>query len=143
MEEQIRLSLLLKIVNNLFERELNKEASLMDLTNAQCRILGYLDRHRDEEIYINDIERVFCLKRPTVSGLIKRLEEKEFIFIEHKCDDRRYKRVNLTEKSEEILEIMKENVANAEKTLYKNLSEHDKNELYRILTIMFKSMNKE
>lgn len=142
MEEQMRLSLLLKTVNNLFERELNNRVSLMDLTNAQCGILGYLDRNRDKKIYLNDIEKEFCLKRPTVSGLVKRLEEKEFVIVEHKDNDRRYKQVILTEKSEEILEIMKDNLENTEKTLYKNLTEKDKEELYRILSIMFKTMKK-
>lgn len=143
MEEQIRLSILLKTVNNLFERELNNKVSLMDLTNAQCGILGYLDRNRNKEIYLNDIEKKFCLKRPTVSGLIKRLEEKEFVIVEHKDNDRRYKQVSLTEKSEEILAIMKENLENTEKTLYENITEKDKEELYRILSIMFNTMKKE
>ena len=143
MEEQMRLSLLLKTVNNLFERELNNKVSLMDLTNAQCGILAYLGRNRNKEIYLNDIEKKFCLKRPTVSGLVKRLEEKEFVMVEHKDDDRRYKQVILTEKSEEILEIIKENLENTEKILYKNLTEADKEELYRILSIMFNTMRKE
>lgn len=143
MEEQMRLSLLLKTVNNLFERELNNKVSLMDLTNAQCGILAYLGRNRNKEIYLNDIEKKFCLKRPTVSGLVKRLEEKEFVMVEHKDDDRRYKQVILTEKSEEILEIIKENLENTEKILYKNLTEADKEELYRILSIMLNTMKKE
>ena len=137
----MRLSLLLKMVNNLFERELNNKASLMDLTHVQCGVLGYLGRNRDKEIYLNDIEKEFCLKRPTVSGIIKRLEEKEFIVIEPKYNDRRYKRVLLTEKSEEIFEAIQENLENAEKTLYKNLTQSDKDELYRILSIMFNTMN--
>ena len=143
MKKQMRLSLLLKMVNNLFERELNNKVSLMDLTHAQCGILGYLDRNRKRDIYLNDIEREFCLKRPTVSGLIKRLEEKEFIIVEPKSDDRRYKRVLLTDKSEEILELMKENLEKTEKTLYKNLTKYDKDELYRILSIIFNTMNTE
>ena len=140
MCEEIRLSLFLKMVSNLFERELNNKVSLMDLTHAQCRILGFLNLNRDKEIYLNDIEKEFCLKRPTVTGIIRRLEEKEFILIEPKCNDKRYKRVVLTDKSEKILEIMEENLNNAEKILYKNLTDSDKSELYRILTIMFNNI---
>ena len=143
MEEEIRLSLLLKMVTNLFERELNNKVALMDLTHAQCVILAYLHRHRNKEIYLNDIEKEFCLKRPTVSGLTKRLEEKEFVLIEPKFNDKRYKRISLTDKSEEILELMEENLLNSEKILYKDLTDNDKNELYRILSIMFKNMKKE
>ncbi|WP_294378144.1 MarR family winged helix-turn-helix transcriptional regulator [uncultured Clostridium sp.] len=142
-KEEIRLSLLLKMVNNMFERKLNNRAALMDLTNAQCRILGYLDRNRNREIYLNDIEKRFCLKRPTVTGLIKRLEEKQFIHVETKADDRRYKKIILTDKSEEIIEFMKENLENAERALYKDITEEEKNELYRILLIMFNSMKDE
>lgn len=142
MEEKIRLSILLKIVNNLFERQLNNKVALMDLTYAQCQILAYLHTHRNEEIYLNDIEKKFCLKRPTVSGLTKRLEEKGFVSIEPKLNDRRYKRISLTDRSKEIIEIMEENLIQSEKILYKNLTDKDLNEFQRILTVMFNNMRK-
>ena len=76
MDEKVRLSLLLKIVNNLFERELNNKISTLELTRTQCSVLGYLNRNGNKEINPRDIEKEFNLKRPTVTGILKRLEEK-------------------------------------------------------------------
>lgn len=142
MNKNIKLSILIKMVNNQFEMELNKKCALLNLTHAQCRILGFLNLNKNEEVYLNDIEKRFCLKRPTVTGLIKRLEEKGFISVVPKENDRRYKRVILTEKSEEVLEAMQKNVDDTEKVLCRNISESEKTEFLRILTIMFNNMRR-
>ncbi|MDO5517771.1 MAG: MarR family transcriptional regulator, partial [Clostridium sp.] len=140
MDEKMRLSLLLKIVNNLFERELNSKISTLDLTRAQCSVLSYLNKNKDKEINPGDIERTFNLKRPTVTGILQRLEEKNFIIIEQRKNDKRYKQVKLTDKSKEIDYIMKKNLFEAEKILYKNISDKEKDELYRILKIMMDNL---
>lgn len=140
MDEKVRLSLLLKIVNNLFERELNNKISTLELTRTQCSVLGYLNRNVNKEINPRDIEKEFNLKRPTVTGILKRLEEKEFIVMEQSEIDKRYKQVKLTYKSREIHNIMQQNLFEAENVLYKNLSEDDKKELYRILKIMMNNL---
>lgn len=141
MDEKIRLSILLKIVNNLFERHLNNKISIIDLTRTQCSILGYLNMNANKEINPRDIERKFNLKRPTVTGILQRLEEKSLVTIEQNKNDKRYKQIKLTKKSRELHEIMEKNLLDAEKILYKNLSEEDKNELYRILKIMFDNIS--
>ena len=140
MDEKVRLSLLLKIVNNLFERELNNKISTLELTRTQCSVLGYLNRNVNKEINPRDIEKEFNLKRPTVTGILKRLEEKEFIIMEQSEIDKRYKQVKLTYKSREIHNVMQKNLFEAENVLYKNLSEDDKKELYRILKIMMNNL---
>lgn len=140
MHSELRLSLLLKIVNNLFERELNKKISSIDLTRTQCSILGYLNRHRDRQISPGDIEKHFDLKRPTVTGILRRLEEKDFILIEQDEKDKRYKKITLTSRNEEVNKIMKKNLEEAEEVLYKGLSFEDKKELYRILKKMMENL---
>ena len=135
-EEKVRLSLLLKMVNNMFERELNKKTYKIELTSSQCRIIGYLNMHKDKAINPIDIEREFCLKRPTVTGVLKRLEDKGFVEISKNSIDKRYKEIKLTDKANNLNDEMKENLLLSEKTLYKNLTEADKDELYRILNIM-------
>ncbi|MBE6050466.1 MAG: MarR family transcriptional regulator [Clostridium sp.] len=136
MEEKVRLSLLLKMVNNVFERELNNKSYKIGLTSTQCRIIGFLDMHRDKLINPIDIEREFCLKRPTVTGVLKRLEEKGFVKISQNFMDKRYKEIKLTNKADKLIENMRENLFQTEKILYKNLTKVDKEELYRILKIM-------
>lgn len=140
MKKKLRLSLLLKIVNNLFERELNNRISTIDLTRTQCSILVYLNRNRGKDINPHHIEKEFNLKKPTVTGILKRLEEKGFILIEQSKTDKRYKHIKLTSKNDAVDKIMKKNLAESEKILYKGLSEEDKKELYRILEKMMDNL---
>lgn len=143
MEEKVRLSLLLKMVNNMFERKLNNNIYEIGLTSTQCRVIGFLDINRDRPINPIDIEREFCLTRPTVTGVLKRLEEKGFIEISQNSTDKRYKEIKLANKTDELIGIMKTNLLQTEKTLYKNLTEADKNELYRILKTMLNNFRLE
>ena len=50
----------------------------MELTSAQGRIMGYLARQKQPPC-AKDIETEFHLSHPTVSGLLSRLEKKDFI----------------------------------------------------------------
>lgn len=140
MDGKLRLSLLLKIVNNLFERELNNRISEINLTRTQCSILGYLNRNRDKQISPSDIEKQFNLKRPTVTGILRRLEEKDFIIIEQNEIDKRYKMITLTSKNNEVNKIMEKNLDKIETILYKGLSVEEKKELYRILKKMLDNL---
>jgi len=140
VEKKLRLSLLLKIVNNLFERELNNKISTIDLTRTQCSILGYLNRNRDKNINPSDIEKEFNLKKPTVTGILKRLEEKNFILVVQSETDRRYKYIKLTSKSNEVDKVMKRNLYESEKIMYQGLSAQDKKELCRILKKMMDNL---
>lgn len=140
MKEDMRLSLLLKIVNNVFERRLNQRTADMDLTAAQCDVLGFIHRNESKKINPIDIERRFNLKRPTITGILKRLEEKDFIKIQVDMDDKRYKQILLTEKSYRVREEMFINLKEQEKVLYKGLSDEDKDNLQRILKVMLNNL---
>lgn len=64
----------------------------MELTPAQGGIMGYL-AHRDQAPCPRDIEAAFHLSHPTVSGLLSRLEQKDFIELRTDPDDHRCKRI--------------------------------------------------
>ena len=59
-------------------QRMDQALSGMDLTFSQGHIMGYL-AHRDTPPCAKDIEDRFHLSHPTVSGLLSRLEKKEFI----------------------------------------------------------------
>lgn len=140
MLNDIRISMLLKIVNNVFETRLNNASAGIDLTAAQCDILGFIHHHSERKINPIDIEKKFNLKRPTVTGILKRLEEKGFIEIKIDPQDKRYKQITLTEKSNIIHEQMMRNLKTQEEILYANLTDEDMENLKRILTIMLKNI---
>jgi len=86
-------------------QRMNQALSGMELTFSQGHIMGYL-AHRDEPPCAKDIEDRFHLSHPTVSGLLARLEKKEFIALREDPEDRRRKLVYILPKGYECIETM-------------------------------------
>ena len=90
----------LKMIQKTFEERRNKHLSKYNLTSSQQEILFYLGFHEGEPIHQREIEKWFRLKNPTVTGILNRLEEKGFIVRKTKENDKRFRMIELTEKTE-------------------------------------------
>ena len=87
-----------------------------DLTAAQGRIMGYLARSKQAPCS-RDIEEVFHLTHPTVSGLLSRLEKKGFIEFRPDEKDRRCKRIYMLPKGTECNETIFQTILATERQL--------------------------
>lgn len=76
---------------------LNEAVAEFGLTASQGRILGYI-ANQSEAPCAKDLEDFFHLSHPSISGVLKRLEQKGFL--EFRCDeeDRRCRRIYLLPK---------------------------------------------
>lgn len=86
-------------------QRMNQALSGMELTFSQGHIMGYLS-HCDAPPCATDIEDRFHLSHPTVSGLLARLEKKEFITLREDPKDRRRKLVYILPKGQQCNETM-------------------------------------
>ena len=102
MQERLPVGFVFKQINNVYEKEFNNLLRTLGITASQCAVLDYLFSSRKEEVNQKDIERALSLKNPTVTGLLKRLDEKGFILIVPSNKDKRCKNVYLTEKAYDI-----------------------------------------
>lgn len=93
----------------------------MDLTAAQGHVMGFL-AHRKDPPCPRDVEEVFHLSHPTVSGLLSRLEQKGFIALEPDLQDRRCKRIHILPKGEECLELMHKTILANEEQMVRDFS---------------------
>lgn len=82
---------------------LNEAVAEYELTASQGRILGYII-HSKTAPCAKDLEDFFHLSHPSISGVLKRLEQKGFI--EFRCDeeDHRCRRIYLLPKGQECHE---------------------------------------
>ena len=81
---------LLKVLSGCMKASMDNALASMDLTSAQGHI----------------IEETFHLSHPTVSGLLSRLEKKDFIELRPDETDRRCKRIYMLPKGDELHETM-------------------------------------
>ena len=117
MRERKTIGFLIKQINNVYEKDFNKMLKNLGITSSQCAVLDYLFQSSEEEITQRDIERNLCLKNPTVTGLLKRLEEKGFIFSVPSPTDGLCKNIYLTEKAYDIQKKMEASRKKSDKML--------------------------
>lgn len=97
-------------------QRMDQALSGMDLTFSQGHIMGYL-AHCDTPPCAKDIEDRFHLSHPTVSGLLNRLEKKEFIALREDPADRRRKLVYILPKGQQCNETMGAVIRSGDKKL--------------------------
>lgn len=93
---------LIKQINNVYEKDLNEKLKTIGITASQCAVLDFLFHTNKEEVSQRDVERHLNLKNPTVTGLIRRLDEKGFILCLPSATDKRKNNIYLTEKAYDI-----------------------------------------
>jgi len=99
MQEHMPIGFLFKQINNVYEKEFNNRLRTLGITASQCAVLDYLFISSKEEVNQRDIEKALSLSNPTVTGILKRLDEKGFILSVPSNKDKRCKNIYLTEKA--------------------------------------------
>ena len=123
---------LVRILHCCTSQTMTEALSSMDLTSAQGHVMGYL-AHCENPPCARDIEEAFHLSHPTVSGLLSRLEKKEFLELRPDPQDRRCKRIYMLPKGKECIEVMDRTIKNNEERLVRGFTEEEKALLAQLL----------
>lgn len=131
-------------LNNALIKQKNRRLSPYDLTSIQADVLMYiLNNHETREINQLDIQAVFKLTNPTVSGIINRLEEKEFIKRCRSEKDARYRRLVPLPKGEALHEELVHSANEAEELFVRDMSAGEAAEFKRLLQVALKTAEEE
>jgi DNA-binding MarR family transcriptional regulator len=133
MREQRPIGFKFKQINNIYEKDFNNRLRKLGITASQCAVLDYLFNSSADEVNQKDIERALSLKNPTVTGLLKRLEENGFIFIVPNAHDKRCKNIYLTEKAYDIQRKMDADRKKIDKRLTLGMSKKEVETLHKVL----------
>ena len=117
MEERQPIGFIVKQINNIYEKELTKRLKVLGITSSQCAVLNYLFQSNQEHVTQREIENYLQLKNPTVTGLLKRLDEKGFVLCVQSPTDKRCKNIYLTEKAFDIQKKMESDRKRLDKRL--------------------------
>lgn len=133
MRERRTIGFLIRQINNVYEKDFNQMLKRIGITSSQCEVLDYLFHSSKEEITQRDIERHLNLKNPTVTGLLKRLEEKGFVLIVPSNKDKRCKNIFLTEKAYDIQKKMEASRKKSDRMLTLGMKEKEIQALEKVL----------
>lgn len=116
---------LLKLVNAFFSNE--------GITFSQVKAMSFISSSEEKRVTQKEIETFLGVSHPSVTGIIKRLEEKDLVKTEIFVDKGLKKSVALTKKGIEFEKKAYENQKAHEALLTKNLTSTEKKQLVSLL----------
>lgn len=136
---QIHFGRLARTLHWCTDQIMTAELEKMELTTAQGHIMGFL-AHKKDPPCPRDIEEEFHLSHPTVSGLLSRLEQKDFIELRVDPCDRRVKRIYILPKGKECHERMHRVICSNEGRMVEGFSEEEKAQFAQLLQRAIENM---
>ncbi len=141
-KEHEPLSFKFKLIHEAFANMLNRQLSKEDMTFSQLIVISYLWENRDKKVTQKDISDALHIKHPTTIGLLKRLEEKEMVKVVVDPDNRKYRNIAITEKSEEFMQKNWQRKHNTDQNLVNGMTEEEILQLRHLLDKVIDNMNK-
>jgi DNA-binding MarR family transcriptional regulator len=138
-EEYIDCGMLIKQISDHIQSHSNKLLNNINLTASQFRYLEYMNQSRDP-VSFKDVEKHFQTSQPTVSGIMKRLAEKNLIVMED-ADYGRAKYARLTEKGQKLIADSGVERGNEEELLLSALQEDEREIFHDMLERINKKMS--
>ena len=117
-----------------FEQQTNKK-EVDALTGTNGWIIGYIARQESlgNAVYQRDLESRFGITRSTASKVVNLMVQKGLVEQQSVPEDKRLKRLVLTERAQQVKRLMEEDHRKFEQTLRKGLSESDVRTLFSLL----------
>ncbi len=120
---------LLKKVNLGLESSINAGMAEMDLTAAQCDVLGYLEEHRGKAVYSTDLHRDLGVSRA-----------KGFVTLPAEPSDDRQKRIEPTGRSGLLHQKMERRVDRVVRQIYRDFTEDEAEAFTGLLQRMYENV---
>ena len=130
---------LFRMLHNSISQRMNNALSTLELTSSQGHILCCLACFRKPPCP-KDIEEKLQLSHPTVSGLLSRLEKKEFLELRPDPEDRRCKRIYMLPKGKECIEVMDRTILDNEERFVRGFTKEEKEQFAAYLTRAIRNM---
>jgi len=116
------IGLKIKQINTVFEKDFNIKLKSIGVTSSQCAVLDFLFNTHLDDVSQRDIEQHLSLKNPTVTGIVRRLEEKGFILSVQSNQDKRKNIIHLTEKAYDVQRRMEAERKKMDKILTRGMT---------------------
>lgn len=137
------LGLQVKKINDLMEKRANQAMLEEDLTFSQHHVLVCLMKTEGHSMTLKQLEKHFRVAQATMAGIVKRLESKELVKCTADPQDRRIKVVTLTPGGEESCRRSYRYMKSGEEKMMERLSGAEKEELNRLLTIVYETLRED
>lgn len=129
-------------IHRFFQNSPNRRA-VESVTGTNNWIIGYLADHEGMDVFQKDIEKEFDITRSTASKVIDLMEQKGLVERQTVPHDARLRKLVLTDKSRQLVNLICIDKENLEKTLTKGFSEEEKATLTEYIRRMRNNLEEE
>ncbi|MBQ2288417.1 MAG: MarR family transcriptional regulator [Lachnospiraceae bacterium] len=137
MPYQTDISFQLHNLSHLLKRRMEHSLTCCHIDDTVSRnngwILGYLAHHPDQNVFQKDIENAFCVRRSTVSKVIRLMETKGLIRRESVPNDARLKKLVLTPDGMELHKAIEQQIIDTENLLRQSITDEELEIFSRIM----------
>ncbi|MDO4535824.1 MAG: MarR family transcriptional regulator [Clostridium perfringens] len=110
------------------------------VTLQQSKIIAHLLLNKNLDTFQKDIEKAFNLKSSTITSILNTLENKELIKRIDIKEDRRAKKIVLTENGENLQKNVFKSMDDIEEELVKGMTENEKDMLHKLLLMVYRNI---
>ena len=133
---------LLRMISNKIRARGDADMKERGLTFSQLQVLVTLHRHGGQ-MSQKELEKELNIAHPTIVGLVQRLEKNGYVETWTDEEDKRIKHVRQSEKALKMKEEARQRWNDMSMRMFRNLSETEKEELYRMLNVISDGLNEE
>lgn len=130
---------LIKMIDCSIKARIDREFKEKGVTFSQTKVLFFL-HEKNGEATQKEIEKYLNVAHSTTNGLVSRLEKNGFVTVCSDTEDRRFRVVRATEKTNELANGFFKNMVANEERLVKSLDEDEIIELRRLLKILYENI---
>ncbi len=129
-----------KKINDLMISDANANLKSLGLTFSQHHVLLYIEKQPEHRCTLKDLEHNFQTAQSTMAGIVARLEEKGFLVSETDPEDKRIKKIRVTDLGKDALLKTKEDMDRRDAHMILSLSEEEKAQLEYLLDKVYESL---
>ena len=142
MKSQRQLGFEIRTLNNCVKRffQATKPPELQQSTGVHGWAIKYFYENRNKDIFQRDFEERFSIRRSTATNMLKLMEKNGLIVRKSVESDARLKKIILTDKAEDILKIIDEDIKRREKRMRENISKKDLEVFFSVCEVLIKNL---
>ncbi len=140
---RLRIGNVMEAIGRVKIKEIDEEMERIGLTEAQVRVLLYILQNGggfDREITARELEERFRVSNPTMSGILKRLEKKEFIERFPGSFDKRNKQIRIKGDREGLYRMIRNRTDQEKRIAFAGFTREELEKLLELLIRLYQNM---
>ena len=141
----VRVIAVMGLIGKMQRARIDKKLEYLDLTGPQMDVLFYLinSQDRESEVTAKELEQMFRVSNPTMSGILKRLEKKGFIERTPGKLDKRNKQIRVKGDIQKFYNIIEKEINVEKSNIFNGFTQEELEVMLKLLMKLLRNLDKD